>query len=186
MFPVAMGYLLIGTIGLLATTLVLEEPLVTLSQVVHYYAVGFGALLIFALGARLLIGFYHVSQPRALDWRVRTVVSQDVPVARPVVSPRSSVRRNRDGWLSATRHRRRDSNRPVPRRVLEDRPRCIAGVLAVVVAIPLAFGGVPRRNQSYSTGRSFSAGSSRSPLSATRSSSSPSPAVGFPVQRRVA
>jgi len=91
MFPVAMGYLLIGTIGLLATTLVLEEPLVTLSQVVHYYAVGFGALLIFALGARLLIGFYHVSQPRALDWRVRTAVSQDVPVARPVVSPGAAL-----------------------------------------------------------------------------------------------
>jgi len=61
MFPVAMGYLLIRTIGLLATTLVLEEPLVTLSQVVHYYAVGFGALLIFALGARLLIGFYRLT-----------------------------------------------------------------------------------------------------------------------------
>ncbi|MFC6718960.1 hypothetical protein ACFQGT_20145 [Natrialbaceae archaeon GCM10025810] len=66
--PVAIGYLLVGTIGLLATTPVLEFESITLPQVSHYYAVGFGAVLIYALGARLLIGFYHVTPSRVISW----------------------------------------------------------------------------------------------------------------------
>lgn len=71
MLPVAIGYLLVGTVALLATTPVLEAGSVAPAQGSHYYAVGFGALLVFALGARLLIGFYHVTPPRAL---VRTTL----------------------------------------------------------------------------------------------------------------
>lgn len=66
--PVAIGYLLVGTVGLLATASPFEGWSITLSQVNHYYAAGFGALLVYALGARLLIGFYHVTPPRLLVW----------------------------------------------------------------------------------------------------------------------
>ncbi|MFU8868340.1 hypothetical protein [Natronococcus sp.] len=64
--PVALGYLLVGTVGLLAATPVLGGWTPTLAQVSHYYAIGFGALLVYALGARLLVGFYHVTPPRSL------------------------------------------------------------------------------------------------------------------------
>lgn len=66
MIPVALGYLLVGTVGLLGTTPVLGGWTPTLAQVSHYYAIGFGALLVYALGARLLVGFYHVTPPRLL------------------------------------------------------------------------------------------------------------------------
>lgn len=73
--PVAIGYLLVGTIGLLAVALPALPGSTTFAQVVHFYAVGFGALLIYALGARLLIGFFHVALPRALVWLVLTAGS---------------------------------------------------------------------------------------------------------------
>lgn len=65
--PVALAYLLAGTVALLAGTPLLERS-VALPRVSHFYGFGFGALLVFALGARLLIGFYHVSPPRSLAW----------------------------------------------------------------------------------------------------------------------
>lgn len=70
MIPVALGYLLVGTLGLLATAGVLDGFETTLAQVVHFYAIGFGALLVFALGARLLIGFFRVQLPKPLVWIV--------------------------------------------------------------------------------------------------------------------
>lgn len=39
-------------------------------MVVHFYATGFVALLIFALGIRLLTGFFHVTLPKSLSWLV--------------------------------------------------------------------------------------------------------------------
>lgn len=63
--PVALGYLLAGTVGLLAWVGLVPSPVpATLPRVVHAYAAGFAALLVFALGARLLTGFFHVTPPR--------------------------------------------------------------------------------------------------------------------------
>ncbi|MDY7081252.1 MAG: hypothetical protein SXQ77_02305, partial [Halobacteria archaeon] len=50
---------------------ILDTPIQTIQQTVHFYAVGFAALLIFALGVRLLTGFFHVSIPR---YAVRLVI----------------------------------------------------------------------------------------------------------------
>ncbi|MFB6165046.1 MAG: hypothetical protein ABEJ31_07795 [Haloarculaceae archaeon] len=62
--PVAIAYLVVATLGLAATPRVLGVAGVTLPQVLHLYATGFATLLVFALGARLLIGFFHVDLPR--------------------------------------------------------------------------------------------------------------------------
>lgn len=64
--PIAIAYLLVGTIGLITTVEPIRIGSVTLSQVIHYYVIGFGALLVYALGARLLFGFFHVSLPRPI------------------------------------------------------------------------------------------------------------------------
>jgi len=67
--PIAVLYLAVGTVALLAR--MYSVPTVsgtTIPGVVHYYAVGFAALLIVSLGARLLIGFFHVVPPRPLTW----------------------------------------------------------------------------------------------------------------------
>lgn len=64
--PIAIAYLVIGTIGLIATVAPIRIGPITLSQVIHYYTIGFGALLVYALGARLLFGFFHVSLPRPI------------------------------------------------------------------------------------------------------------------------
>jgi hypothetical protein len=69
MLPVAIGYLTIGT-GVFLWIAFVGPGRWTLSQVLHLYGAGFGAVLIFALGARLLIGFYHVSPPRYVLWVV--------------------------------------------------------------------------------------------------------------------
>jgi hypothetical protein len=66
MIPVAIGYLVAGTVLLLGLAGVSGTSVGSISQVVHLYAAGFGALLVFSLGARLLLGFYHVTPPRAL------------------------------------------------------------------------------------------------------------------------
>jgi hypothetical protein len=66
MIPVAIGYLVAGTVLLLGLAGVAGTARGSISQVVHLYAAGFGALLIYSLGARLLLGFYHVTPPRAL------------------------------------------------------------------------------------------------------------------------
>ncbi|MHB9288837.1 hypothetical protein ACKVMT_17550 [Halobacteriales archaeon Cl-PHB] len=66
--PVALAYLLLGTGRLLAS--VATRPVPSLVGTTHTYAAGFGALLVFALGARLLIGFYHVDLPRPVLWPV--------------------------------------------------------------------------------------------------------------------
>ncbi|MFB6138900.1 MAG: putative zinc-binding protein [Halosimplex sp.] len=66
--PVAFAYLLAGTVALLSATTPLPDLVgATLPVVVHYYAVGFAALLVFAFGARLLTGFFHVDQPKSLS-----------------------------------------------------------------------------------------------------------------------
>lgn len=68
--PIAIGYLIVGTLGFLSTAIAIPIGSVTFPQVVHFYAIGFGTLLIYGLGARLLIGFFHVSLPRPLVWFV--------------------------------------------------------------------------------------------------------------------
>lgn len=71
LIPVALGYLLVGTFALASTTTVL--PAVVghgLPTVVHYHGAGVAALLIFALGVRLLTGFFHVAPPRYVSWCV--------------------------------------------------------------------------------------------------------------------
>ncbi|MFB6352627.1 MAG: hypothetical protein ABEJ92_00925, partial [Halobacteriales archaeon] len=63
--PLAMAYLLAGTVGLLGYAGLLPPAgSLTLPAVLHLYGAGFGALLVFALGARLLTGFFHVTPPR--------------------------------------------------------------------------------------------------------------------------
>jgi hypothetical protein len=64
--PIAIAYLVVGTVGLITTVAPIRITPVTLSQVIHYYMIGFGALLVYALGARLLLGFFHVSLPRPI------------------------------------------------------------------------------------------------------------------------
>ncbi|MFB6195204.1 MAG: hypothetical protein ABEI80_03470 [Haloplanus sp.] len=69
--PLAVGYLLVGTIALLSTLLGAGTPLAApFPTVVHLYATGFVALLIFALGIRLVTGFFHVTPPTLLSWLV--------------------------------------------------------------------------------------------------------------------
>lgn len=71
MIPVALGYLLVGTYTLVSTTYNLPAVFgVGLPAVVHYYGVGAATLLIFALGIRLLTGFFHVAPPRYVSWVV--------------------------------------------------------------------------------------------------------------------
>jgi hypothetical protein len=70
MIPVSLGYLVLGTIGLLGWAGFDPIPAVSFPAVVHYYGAGFAALLIFALGARLMPGFFHVTPPRAVTWIV--------------------------------------------------------------------------------------------------------------------
>lgn len=71
LIPVAIGYLVVGTVALLSMTTPLPSVVGdSLPIVVHYYAAGFAALLIFTLGARLLTGFFHESPPRYLTWFV--------------------------------------------------------------------------------------------------------------------
>lgn len=63
--PAALGYLLVGTLGLLSLAGGLPSPVpVTLPRVLHAFGAGFGALLVFSLGVRLLVGFFHVDLPR--------------------------------------------------------------------------------------------------------------------------
>lgn len=65
MIPVAIGYLLVGTLALLGRADVI--PTVFLSafpSIIHYYGAGFGGLLIFSLGTRLIPGFFNTSLPK--------------------------------------------------------------------------------------------------------------------------
>lgn len=64
MIAVAIGYLVVGTGALLGWAGLGPVPAFAFPAVVHYYAAGLGALLIFALGARLVPGFFHVTPPR--------------------------------------------------------------------------------------------------------------------------
>lgn len=71
LIPVAIGYLLVGTLALASTTTVLPAVVgYGLPTVVHYYGTGLATLLIFALGVRLLTGFFHVTPPRYVSWSV--------------------------------------------------------------------------------------------------------------------
>jgi len=67
--PLAILYLAVGTIALLAKWFDIPAvPGASIPGIVHYYAVGFAVLLIVSLGARLLVGFFHVVPPRPLTW----------------------------------------------------------------------------------------------------------------------
>jgi len=68
MIAVALGYLVVGTSALLGWAGLGPVPAFAFPAVVHYYTAGFGALLIFALGARLVPGFFHVTPPRVGTW----------------------------------------------------------------------------------------------------------------------
>jgi len=68
MITVALGYLVVGTGALLGWAGLGPVPAFAFPAVVHYYAAGFGALLIFALGTRLVPGFFHVTPPRVGTW----------------------------------------------------------------------------------------------------------------------
>lgn len=71
MIPVALGYLLVGTYTLVSTTYNLPAVFGGgLPAAIHYYGVGAAMLLIFALGIRLLTGFFHVAPPRYVSWVV--------------------------------------------------------------------------------------------------------------------
>lgn len=68
---IAIGYLIVGTIALLCVHTGLPNPInATFPAVVHFYGVGFAALLIFALGARLMPGFFDVDLPSVSTWGV--------------------------------------------------------------------------------------------------------------------
>jgi hypothetical protein len=71
LIPLAIGYLVVGTFSLVATTV---SPLAafggTVPTTVHYYGTGVATLLIFTLGVRLLTGFFHVTPPRYVSWPV--------------------------------------------------------------------------------------------------------------------
>ncbi|MFB6153636.1 MAG: hypothetical protein ABEJ27_05230 [Halodesulfurarchaeum sp.] len=71
LIPVALGYLIVGTVGLLSTDPTFSIPVtIPFHAVVHLYGAGFSGLLIFALGIRLLAGFFHVTPPKPLAWLV--------------------------------------------------------------------------------------------------------------------
>jgi len=65
---VAICYLLAGTGALLGWVGFEPVPVFVFPAVVHYHAAGLGALLIFALGTRLVPGFFHVTPPRVGTW----------------------------------------------------------------------------------------------------------------------
>lgn len=65
MIPVALGYLLIGTVALLGRVDLVPRLFPPgFATISHYYAAGFGALLMFAIGVRLMPGFFHVDLPK--------------------------------------------------------------------------------------------------------------------------
>lgn len=69
--PVAIGYLIVAAATHLALISGIRLPLVvSVPAVVHAYVTGFVTLLVFALGIRLLTGFFHVAPPRSLSWLV--------------------------------------------------------------------------------------------------------------------
>lgn len=68
--PVALGYLLAGHLVLATAGPTSIRLLLALPSITHFVATGFGALLVFALGIRLLVGFFHVDPPRPLTWSV--------------------------------------------------------------------------------------------------------------------
>lgn len=69
--PVGVGYLIAGTVVLLSIAFDFPMPLTaTFSMVVHFYATGFAALLIFALGIQLMTGFFRVVPPAPLAYLV--------------------------------------------------------------------------------------------------------------------
>jgi hypothetical protein len=68
---IAIGYLIVGTAILLSVHTGLPIALTaTFPSVVHFYGVGFATVLIFALGARLLPGFFDVELPTVSSWGV--------------------------------------------------------------------------------------------------------------------
>lgn len=70
LLPVGLAALLSGTGWLLVAATSPVAVRLALPGVVHATGAGFAALLVFALGARLLRGFFHVDPPRWLAWLV--------------------------------------------------------------------------------------------------------------------
>lgn len=68
MLPVAVGYLVIGTIGFVSRATQFPDLLaMPFPMVLHLYGAGFVVLLIFTLGIRLIPGFFHVTPPASLS-----------------------------------------------------------------------------------------------------------------------
>lgn len=144
--PVAVGYLVVGTGTLLATGFLFESNLATVPRVVHYYLAGFGTLLVFALGARLLTGFFHVTPPRPLVWTV-LVTGALAPAALGAglwVQPWFQVGGllmgvAMAGYLLAVALVTVRTDRPRPG-LYGIAVGAVAGALAVAAAMPLALG----------------------------------------------
>jgi hypothetical protein len=69
--PLAIAYLLVGTIATIILIDGVTAPVGSgFATAVHFYTMGVGTLLIFALGIRLLTGFFHVVPPKISSWVV--------------------------------------------------------------------------------------------------------------------
>lgn len=67
--PIAMGYLILGTVALLARAVRGGGYFdVSAPAVIHLFGTGVVVLLILALGLKLLVGFLHVTPPHSLSW----------------------------------------------------------------------------------------------------------------------
>lgn len=66
MLPIALAVLLLGHVVALALIDSPDAFHLAFPALVHLAGAGFAALLVFALGARLLLGFFHVDPPRSL------------------------------------------------------------------------------------------------------------------------
>lgn len=67
--PLAMVYLVLGTVALLILNLGgWGSKIVTQPQVIHLLGTGVVVLLIMALGLKLLVGFLHVTPPHSFSW----------------------------------------------------------------------------------------------------------------------
>jgi hypothetical protein len=145
---VAVCYLVIGTIALFGRTGLGPLPTASFPAIVHYYGAGFGALLVFALGARLLPEFFHVTPPRSGTWIV--LVSGAVAPYVLATSLWGGVAFRVGGvvqFVAMTGYaavvgdvvRRSNRRRPGLYGILLG---ALLGVVAVGVNLPAAFGGV--------------------------------------------
>jgi len=148
MIAVAIGYLIVGTVALFGWAGFGPFPRLSFPAVVHYYGPGFGVLLIFALGARLVPGFFHVTPPRLGTWIVllpgavapgilaASLWSGVAFQAGAILQAIAMI-----GYAGVVTHvfRRSDRRRPGLFGILLG---ALAGVIAVGINFPAAFGSV--------------------------------------------